>query len=96
MWLPSLFLPSLQSVYSKFRVLKTQVSAESLVDISQYIEGEAVRICLEQFSDMSQFVFALVVHPPTPSQLQNAKNLSNNRLKDRIRITYEDVFGHVH
>lgn len=64
------------------------MSSEGFVDISHLVQGEEIEIVLEHISDMSDFIFALITHPPTPSQIQNAM-----KANARFRITYTDVFG---
>ncbi|KZP20718.1 hypothetical protein FIBSPDRAFT_861452 [Athelia psychrophila] len=45
-------------------------TAEGLIDVSKFAEASSNMIRLVQTCDMSDFVFVLHVHPPTPSQME--------------------------
>ncbi|KAI5119645.1 hypothetical protein M0805_009006 [Coniferiporia weirii] len=55
------------------------VTGEGFVDVTSHVEGRQIQIRLDHACDMTSYVFALIAHPPTPSQL---KALEERRAKD--------------
>lgn len=75
------------------------MTMEGLVDISLYVSEGCVRIRLVQAGDMTEYIFVLVAHPPTSSQLleleeRKAKNRKfRTTLLEGLRLTAAEVFG---
>ncbi|KAL5525575.1 hypothetical protein ACEPAG_6911 [Sanghuangporus baumii] len=76
-----------------------QVTDESFVDISQQIKGHDVEVRMDHGGDMREYIFALILHQPTLSQLHELKAQRDKarkwhaRLATLARITIDDVFG---
>lgn len=62
-----------------------QPTAEGFVDISRYINEDQVDVTFTHACDMRDSVYAIIIHPPTPSQLTQ---LEEQRAKDREWKTF--------
>lgn len=56
-----------------------QTTGDGFFDLAPHVDGRNLIIKLEHGADLTNFVFALFAHPPTPSQL---RDLRDRRSKD--------------
>ena len=74
------------------------MTGENFVDISRQVDGPQVEVRLDHGGDMREYVFALVLHRPTQTQLDELEEERTKTRKFRtslagLRITAIDVFG---
>ncbi|KAL5486224.1 hypothetical protein ACEPAI_7269 [Sanghuangporus weigelae] len=76
-----------------------QVTDETFVDISQQVKEHDVEVRMDHGGDMREYIFALILHQPTLSQLHELKAQRDKakkwhaRLATLARITTDDLFG---
>ncbi|KAH8112746.1 hypothetical protein DFH11DRAFT_474352 [Phellopilus nigrolimitatus] len=77
-----------------------QMTEEKFVDLTAFIEGKHIEIRLDHACDMTDYVFALIAHPPTSSQLHvlDEKRTKCKKWRDcldelRRPFTHAEVFG---
>lgn len=56
-----------------------QTTRDGFVDLAPHVDGRNLLIKLEHGADLTNYVFALFSHPPTPNQL---RDLRDRRRKD--------------
>ncbi|OCB91968.1 hypothetical protein A7U60_g737 [Sanghuangporus baumii] len=76
-----------------------QVTDENFVDISRQVSEPHVEVLMDHGEDMREYIFALILHQPTTSQLHELEEERDKtgkwrcRLASLARMTTVDIFG---
>ena len=74
------------------------MTSEKFFDISSYASEGRVEVRLDHGGDMKEYLFAIIAHPPTMSQLRElderrAKKIKFRAVIEGLRLTAAEIFG---